>query len=87
MVEQIRKFVCDVVCFLFVFVFLFCLLIKKCINNRLMFGDEPELGTPAEDMLSICTVHLLKRVKTKLLVNLGLINKIKNNKYYLNKQK
>lgn len=40
-------------------------------TDSLMRGDEPGLGSPAEDMASIAAVHLLEGVKTKLLINLG----------------
>jgi len=40
-------------------------------TDSLMRGDESGLGTPTEDMLSICSVNQLKRVKEKLLICLG----------------
>lgn len=39
-------------------------------TDSLMRGDEPGLGSPAEDVASIAAAHLLE-VPTKLLVNLG----------------
>ena len=40
-------------------------------TDSLMRGDEPGLGSPAEDMASLAAVHLLEGVKTKLMINLG----------------
>jgi len=41
-------------------------------TDSLMFGDECGLGTPTEDMTSISAVYLVKNVKKKFLINLGL---------------
>lgn len=40
-------------------------------TDSLMFGDEADLGTPEEDMLSIAAARQLQKVPTKLLVCLG----------------
>lgn len=40
-------------------------------TDSLMRGDEPGLGSPAEDMSSIAAVHRLESVQTRLLLNLG----------------
>jgi len=41
-------------------------------TDSIMFGNEQGLGTPTEDMTSICAVNLLPNVKKKLLFNIGL---------------
>jgi len=40
-------------------------------TDSLMFGNEEELGTPTEDMTSICAVNMIKNVKQKILFNIG----------------
>jgi len=40
-------------------------------TDSLMFGNEQGVGTPTEDMTSICAVDLLPNVKKKLLFNIG----------------
>jgi len=40
-------------------------------TDSLMFGNEQEVGTPTEDMTSICAVNMIKNVKQKILVNIG----------------
>jgi len=41
-------------------------------TDSLMRGDESGLGTPTEDMMTIAAVNLVKQVKTKLLLCLGM---------------
>jgi hypothetical protein len=40
-------------------------------TDSLMRGDEPHLGTPEEDIASLCAVDALEDVRTKLLVCVG----------------
>jgi hypothetical protein len=40
-------------------------------TDSLMFGNEQDVGTPTEDMTSICAVNMIKNVKTKILFNIG----------------
>jgi len=40
-------------------------------TDSIMFGNEEDLGTPTEDMTSICAVNMLTNVKQKILFNIG----------------
>jgi hypothetical protein len=40
-------------------------------TDSLLRGDEPQLGTPEEDMVSLAAVDALESVTTKILVSLG----------------
>jgi len=40
-------------------------------TDSIMFGNEAALGTPVEDMTSICAVNLISNVKKKILFNIG----------------